>query len=438
MLRALIAAFMMLIVVEGAIRKWLLPEYSTQIFAIKDLVLFGTFVLYLASRPARIPRVGSLVVWVFWALLVTAYAAIGGFSIENLIGLRYYLAPLPLLLIIPEAIKRPEDLERVAAAAVIIAIPIGILGIIQYFSPTDSILNTYAWSTDELATTFGTGDNLAPDRPRVTGTFSYITTYTAFLSAVWVFAWIVLLHSAKTWLKFVAAASLVLLGFNMAMTGSRSLLLVGAVSAAPFAWSFVRKLGNFKSQFLFFAIALASGYIGNSVFEPFAMTLQRGDTEEAFERVFGAIFAPYATLATVETFGSGIGSTFAGLEYLGIRTSAGFDEVALDRVGIELGIPGYLFLLMLKVAMLLKAITVFKMEASRELRDWVLAAILVQASSLWQIPFHNAVSAVFYFSSIGFVYWLEGEQRRRLALARVQAASMGRPFETGRATWTST
>lgn len=418
MLRAFIGIFLLTVIVEGAIRKWVLPEYSNQIFAIKDFILLAAFVAYIAQRPKRIPKASSLAIWIFWALMVIGFGAIGSFSLESLIGMRYYLAPLPLLVIVPELIRNPGDLDRAAAWAVRLAIPIGILGIVQYLSPSESRLNSYAWSTEEIGTTFGIGNSLSPDRARVTGTFSYISTYASFLSAVWVFAWISLLHSQRWSGRLLAGSSLILIAFNMAMNGSRSLLVIAAVSGIPFAIALVRQLGSFRSQVLFAVIVIATMYAGTNIFEPFVLTADRGDDQEAFERILGALFAPYVTLSIIDVIGNGIGSTFGGFELLGIRASTGFDEINLDRVGIELGIIGYSFLLVIKVLMVAKTLRAYLREPPGSLRHWALAALLIQVSTVWQIPFYNAVAAVFYFGAIGFIYWLEGEQRRRAGAPR--------------------
>ena len=410
MLRILIGVFLVVVIVEGAIRKWILPEYSNEVFAVKDVILLLAFISYVGQRPVRMPKASDLAIWLFWALAVVVYAGIGGFSLVSLIGLRYYLAPLPLLLIIPELIRNPEDLDRAAVWAVRLAIPIGILGVIQYFSPPDSRLNSYAWSTEEIGSTFGVEGGLTPDRPRVTGTFSYISTYASFLSVVWVLGWLSALHSARKFDRRLAGFTLILVGFNMAMNGSRALLLVAAISGLPFAIALIRQLGTFRTQFIFAAFLATVVYVGESIFEPFALTADRGDAEEAATRVWGAVLTPYYTLSEIDLVGQGIGTTFGGFEQLGYRVSLAFDEINLDRVGIELGVVGYVFVLGLKLMMLVKTFAVYTRERSARLRHWALAALLIQLSTSWQIPIYNSIAAVFYFSAFGLVYWIQKEQ----------------------------
>jgi hypothetical protein len=395
--------------IEGAVRKWILPEYSNEVFAVKDVVLFLAFATYVTRRPQRMPKGPSLMVWVFWALIAISYAAIGGFTLENLIGLRYYLAPLPLLVIIPELIRTPEDLTQIAKWTVRIALPIGVLATVQYFSPPDSRINSYAWSVDEAGATFGLGDALQPDRARVTGTFSYISTYASFLTAAWVLAWLCLLHSKSRFDRWLSAIGLVLTSFNMGMNGSRLLLLTAVATGLPFSIALVRQLGSIRTQALALAVIFGVGYIGTSIFEPFALTAERGDMAEALERISGALLTPYTTLSEADLVGSGIGYTFGGLEQLGFRTSTPFDEINLDRIGVEVGVFGYAYLLFLKLFMLWKTVRAYMVVNSTHIRHWLMAALLIQLNSMWQIPFYNSVAAIFYFSAIGLVYWVEAQ-----------------------------
>lgn len=422
MLRILIGFFLLVVVLEGAIRKWLLPEYSNATFLLKDVILFAAFAAYLMQRRRNTPKSLDLGIWLIWALLVVGYVVIAGFSFESLVGMRYYLAPLPLILIVPALIQSAGDLERVAAWGVRLAIPIGILAVIQYLSPVNSPLNSYAWGGEE-GSSFGVeeaGLLSGIVRPRVTATFSYISTYAAFLSATWLLAWISLLLGRSAFDRWLAGSTLILIAFNMGMNGSRALLLLAIITGLPFGIVLLRQLATFRAQVVIAGLMIFVAVVGISIFEPFALTAERGDTDEATERISAVLIMPYATFSAIELGGAGIGTTFGGYEQLGYRDFRNeFDEINLDRVGIELGVLGYFLVLTLKVLMILKVIKVYFMLPSSELRYWALAALLVQLSTYWQIPFYNSVAAIYFFSAIGLVYWLEGEAHR-LKLKREQ------------------
>jgi len=200
------------------------------------------------------------------------------------------------------------------------------------------------------------------------------------------------------------------------MNGSRGLLIVAAVSAVPFAIALTRQLGLFKTQLLAVLGMVVIGYFGISVFEPFALTASRADSDEATGRIAGQMLLPFATLTEVDFAGAGIGTTFGGYEQLGHGANTGFDEVNIDRIGIEMGVPGYVYLLFVKILMVMKAFRVYRRARSIALRDWALAALLVQLGSVWHIPFYNAVAATIYFCAIGVIYWIESEEGRLRAI----------------------
>lgn len=425
MLRKILALFVLVVMIEGALRKWALPEYSNQIFAAKDVLLVLACVAYSQLREKNAPAAADFTIWLAWGLVAVAFAAVEA-STQALIGLRYYLAPLPLVLLVPALIRSPHDLERIATWGTRIAFPIGMFAIIQYFSPVDSVLNIYARGEEDAIAGFGveTGMFSGAIRPRVTSTFSYISTFAAFLSAAWVLGWISVLQGRTAWDRRFATVILILIAFNMAMNGSRSLFFTALITGLPFAFFLIKRLGALKLQALAIGLSVAVIYAGVAIFEPFALTALRGDPEEAFARLWAAFVLPFVVLSEVGIIGAGMGATFGGLEELGLRTSGiGFDDINLDRVGVELGAFGYSVYLFIKVYLLLKAYRVLRGVRSENLRHWALAALLVQLGAGWQIPFHNSVSAIVYFCAVGLVNWIDRErmkQRTQLFCAQAQ------------------
>jgi hypothetical protein len=292
-----------------------------------------------------------------------------------------------------------------------------LLGFQQYFSPPEAGINAYAWGTEEAISTFGLDDDPSGDHARVTSTFSYISTYAAFLTGAWLLSWIAALNARTRTAFAIAISALVVIAFNMGMNGSRWLLVSGAVAAVPFGLALLRKLGAVRSQVAALCVFAGLAYVGASIFEPFALTAERGGSEEAAERITGAIFTPLATFSQTSFVGSGIGSTFGGFEQLGaqFRAATGFDEVNLDRVGVELGFASYGFMLVLKLYMMGKTVAVWRSTKSTKLRRWLVAVLLVQIAAGWQIPFYNSVAAYIYFAALGLVLRIESPRRAIVA-----------------------
>lgn len=423
MIRKLIVLFFVYLVAEGALRKWLFPEASAELFLLKDLILLAAFIAFLSTN-VRVSlsyfRQEELALWLLWLLFLAGFFLLRNPSLARVAGLRYYLAPLPLLVLVPYAIGNLRNLQRAAIALMLLSIPLCVLGFVQYLSPIDAEINRYAWAaSDDSIAGFGVSDDrdllLDIDRPRVTSTFSYISTYAAYLAFALLAVWTVVITAEGFRLRLLASATLLLVLTNLAMTGSRGPMIIGLALSLPFAFLLLRRLGRTRSP----AIALLSvlipllGALTFVVLDAFeALALRFGDAGDTEDRVLGVLLFPITTLMNIDPLGRGIGATFAGMEQLGGITtgSEAYHEVVEDRVGAELGYIGYLLVLYLKLHYVYQTWQLFRRCAGLpELQVWAFASLAVQLSSVWQMPFHNAVSASFYFASLGVFVWLRKE-----------------------------
>ncbi|GEM_PF-3588803 len=421
MARLATLAFFVYVVLEGALRKWVLPGFSSELFVLKDIILSFAFMAWLTSRDSvRVAlQPDEISLWGAWLLLTVGYAAAGGFAVESLVGLRYYLIPLPLLYLVPAILRNMPDLNRLAVRYLWCALAITALGAYQYLSPVDSVINQYAWRSDpdDAVATFGISEDsllgVPLDRPRITGTFSYISPYATFLQAVWFIAWVVLVQSTRRGERLFAAAALVAILVNIAMTGSRGPMLLSLILAVPFVVVVLRTFTGFWFTIGMLACFLAIPYLSESLlFEPFQFLMERDRSAgDAPDRLLGALLAPLGTFDAMQVLGEGIGSSWAGSQELGrpTLTESSFAEVTTDRVGIELGILGYALTLLIKVTMVTKTGLLIMEARTNAIRYWAIAALCCQLSHVWQIPVYNSVAAIFYFSAIGLFYWLRSE-----------------------------
>lgn len=418
MFRKFVVLFIIVVIFEGAFRKWVLPEYGTEVFLLKDVILALAFAAYVVMHRDNVAPPSDMPLWILWIALVLTYSVVSGLSIQSLIGMRYYLAPLPLLLLIPALIRSPDDLDKVAVWAVRLSIPIGMLATLQYYSPIDSPINTYAWGADAGIASFGAAsDDIGAGlvRARVTATFSYISTYAAFLGAVWILAWLSLLHSRSGFDRWLAGVGLVFCLVNMGMNGSRALLVLAVLTGLPFAIALFLQSDLLRSHVFItvFTVGIGLSLFTVIVLEPFELTLERGTEGEGSGRMVGLLLSPMATLTSIDLLGEGPGSTFGGYEQLGMQLGKEWDEINIDRVGIELGVVGYLVALFIKGWLLIKSVVVYRRLPTRHLRHWCLVALFLQLNPPWQIPFYNSIAAILYFSAIGLVYWLDEETKRQ-------------------------
>ncbi len=148
----------------------------------------------------------------------------------------------------------------------------------------------------------------------------------------------------------------------------------------------------------------------------FSLLSQRNiEARDTDKRVTGALYTPLHTLKNAELAGAGIGTTFMGVrEISGESEEAGFDEVTIDRIGVETGIFGYLFVLIFKLVFLGKAWTLYRGAFDRSVKTWALAVFCYQLTSLWSVPVYNSTAAALYFASLGLYVLLRNEQQKQV------------------------
>lgn len=405
--KKLLLFFFIYIVIEGALRKWFLPEYNNLLFLLKDIILMLAFILLIFNKKeakfaySYLPK-SNKKLWMILIIFLFFYGIIINFDSLTIIGWRYYLVSIPLIILIPFYFN--EDLEKYSFYYLLLSIPVLLLGIYQYFSPGNAIINKYAWTAADKIAMFG--DN----RVRITGTFSYISPYTIYLQTIFLLGWLILLRSKTKIRVFVVGITIFLTFINLIMSGSRGPLLISVVLSIPFIYYYIT-----KSKFKLGLAIIIIGFIflsANLLLDPFNAFTQRsekaGDTEI---RISGALFSPITTINTTNLIGSGIGKTFLGtIELSQKNPSTVFDEINQDRIGVELGIVGYLLILFIKIYFLIKTYHLFKKVKNYEFTLWLWFSLAIQLSSIWSIPFYNSIASTFYFVAIGIYYLMLRKQ----------------------------
>lgn len=406
--KKLLIFFFIYIVLEGALRKWFLPEYNNLLFLFKDIIIIIAFLsLVLNKKSAKkgfsFLSEDSKTIWFIFVALIFFYGLLINFDNLTIIGWRYYLVSVPLVILIPFYFNK--DLNKHAYYYLLLSFPVLLLGVYQYFNPQDTILNKYAWlSAAEKIATFG--DN----RPRITGTFSYISPYTIYLQTLFLLGWVLLLSSKNKTKILLITANIFLIFINLIMTGSRGPVLISVILSLPFIYYYLTKSG----KRLGIAIIIGGLIFGafNLLVDPLNAFTQRaeraGDSEM---RIYGALLSPIVTISTTDIIGIGLGKTFLGLSEISQNNSdTVFDEINQDRVGVELGIIGYLFVLFIKIYFLLKTFSLFKKVNASEIKLWLWFSLSIQLSGVWSIPFYNSIAITFYFTSIGIYYLMRRKQ----------------------------
>ena len=143
----LVFAVYLLAIFEGALRKYVLPEFGQYIFFVRDPFVAWAYVI--ATRWQLWPRGEALWRVTQWAavlgvVLLILQIAFGPPSDLRLLlgvyGWRAYFFYTPLAFLVGATFER-EDLRRLARLTLLLAVPISLLVTAQFFSPTGAPIN---------------------------------------------------------------------------------------------------------------------------------------------------------------------------------------------------------------------------------------------------------------------------------------------------------
>lgn len=231
-IRRLIWLYFFLLIFEGALRKWLLPQFSAPLLIIRDPV---AILIYLLAIRARVFPFNTFVIsltiialasWATGIIVLAPFVAMKTVLLITAYGVRSDFLHLPLIFIIP-AVMDLEDVKRVGWWTIMGMVPMGILMAAQFNAPAEAWINGVAGG-EGLQIAAGGGKIRPP------GPFSFISGAVYYLSAVAAF----MLHAVlakvpyKTW-QLAAAGGALFVG--MAVSGSRSTVLAVGVVVASLA-----------------------------------------------------------------------------------------------------------------------------------------------------------------------------------------------------------
>jgi len=222
-IRRLIWIYFWLLLIEGALRKWVLPQLANPILIIRDPVVLVIYALAIQAR--LFPRNA----WIF-SLAIIALLSFGlsflalwdylppsRIALVTVFGFRANFLHLPLIFLMPR-VFRPEDVKRIGWWCLLILVPMSALMVAQFRAAPDSLLNRTATGEGEMLMS-------ALGRVRTSGTFSFVVGVVAYFSMASGFlVWASLRRKVyNTSLLFAGGTALVI---GIAVSGSRS--VVGA------------------------------------------------------------------------------------------------------------------------------------------------------------------------------------------------------------------
>src|ERR1700720_1797566 len=154
-IRQLIWLYFWLLLIEGALRKWVLPQLSNPLLIIRDPIVLLIYVL--AIRARVFPRNGwvlSLAIIAFGSLAVSfialwPYLPPTRIALVSAFGFRANFLHLPLIFLMPRVL-RPEDVKRIGWWSLLLVLPMSLLMVAQFRAAPDSLLNRTATGEGEM------------------------------------------------------------------------------------------------------------------------------------------------------------------------------------------------------------------------------------------------------------------------------------------------
>lgn len=356
-IRRLIWLYFLLLIFEGAFRKWIVPQFSAPLLLVRDPVVVAIYVLALRARlfPQNIFVVSlEIIALLCWATGIIVLMPLYSFRTALLVtgfGIRSDFLHLPLIFIIP-AVLNFEDVKWVGRWTIIGMIPTALLMIVQFAATPESFVNRAAGLGEGLQIQAGGG------KVRPPGLFSFVSGTIYYSSAVAAF----LLHATiarlpyRTWLMGASGAALIV---GLGVSGSRSAVLaVGVVVASVGAILLVRPSLVSKSlRHLFLAVVVMWAVSYLPIFQEGLGILSDRFTESAesaettvfgnlTSRVLGGYVEPLRLLTTVPLGGFGLGvGTNGGAVFLTGEADFLLSENEWSRILLESGpILGLAFL----------------------------------------------------------------------------------------------
>jgi hypothetical protein len=424
MWKRIILGVFILMIFEGAIRKWILPWAQAEVYLVKDALLLVAYALFLLGSQPEWRFRGSAVLkgviafsFVFGCLEVLNPNSPS--LLVGVAGVKDYFLYVPLAFILPYCFTSREEFLRFIKFYIVLAIPVSILGFVQVAAGPASFLNTYVSASEDIPAAivkFGRHDNIV----RTAGTFSFISGYTTYLGFMAFLA--VGYNMARGWQIKNNTGPIIALALvigAMFTTGSRGPVYVLAATApVVFFWALISRILSPKVAARLFLlvplIVFAALHVSPEAVEAFQYRAETsGDT---YSRFFAPIAQLTEMLAESPFFGLGIGVTHnAALTIMGTLTpwwlNGMLAEEEIARVGQELGILGVVLIYFTRGIILVLAIRCTRGFRDPAYRSLGMVLTVQLAMGVVTALITNPTAGLYYWGSLGLILAMQRLER---------------------------
>lgn len=387
--------YFLLLIFEGALRKWFLTSLATPLLLVRDpLALWLLFkgiehgILKINAYLVIIPLIGVIGIY-------SAFFIGHGNLFVALYGARILLLQIPLIFLIGQVFNR-IDVLKIGNATLWIALPMTLIIALQFYSPQSAWINQGVGGDGK-----GAGFDGALNFFRPPGTFSFTngtTLFYSFLAPFIVYFWVE--PGTIRRLLLIGATACLLIAIPLSI--SRGLFfqvgitVVFTIIGIAFKPKYVKQL-----LMAFFAVIVLLVLVSNSRFfktatNVFEVRLETANKQEGGMknvlggRFLGGMIGAVSESSSLPFFGYGLGmGTNVGSMLLKGNRSFLISEGEWGRVIGELGPLLGLLIILLRLNLCIQlTIKSFKKLIAGDLLPWLFLSfsILLTAQSGWAQP----------------------------------------------------
>ncbi|WP_115375746.1 hypothetical protein [Adhaeribacter pallidiroseus] len=402
-LKAGIWAYFLLLIFEGALRKWFLPGLATPLLIIRDPI--ALWLIYqtwkrglLLTNPYLLSITLIGVVGIFTSILLGH----GSLPVA-LFGARILLLHFPLMFVIGYLFTR-EDVVKLGKITLWISIPMVVLVVLQFYSPQSAWVNRGVGGNME-----GAGFSGALDFFRPPGTFSFTNGNTLFFSFVACFVFYFLLHPKSiNWILLIGATVALLISIPISI--SRGLFfqvgvsLIFALLAAFRKPKYVTKLIPAVLLGVIMLIALSQTSVFKTAAGAFLARFEVANEAEGgmegvlIDRFLGGMIGAITESSDLPFWGYGLGmGTNVGSMLLTGGTTFLIAEGEWGRVIGESGVLMGLTIIFIRLSLSIKmAVASYHKLVQDDILPWMLLSfsLLIIPQGQWAQPTSLGFSAM--------------------------------------------
>jgi hypothetical protein len=349
--RRLVWLYFWLLILEGALRKWVFPSLANPLLIIRDPVVVLIYLLVASRRmfPINGFVITSAIIAVLLGTLAITPLCHGNFWVM-LYGLRTNFLHLPLIFIIPQIFSL-NDVRAFGKAFLWISIPISALIVLQFLASPYSKLNAVVGgASGQIIGAMG--------HVRPSATFSFVTGTVSFLSLQFAFIIAAFMDRRD---KFLRSFSLVGLIFSVICSISRSAVVACVLVLLATIVGLLINHSRIKRGLIFVLVAglLAAAVSSTALFQKGSkvMNTRMEDASQGndaalslTQRIFNDLTEPIETLKQAGFWGAGTGAgTNVGAGILAGSRRFLLAEIEWSRLIMESGLFLGLALIVLRV-----------------------------------------------------------------------------------------